>query len=205
MQYIGVKIQELRVKNGLSQEALADKLGVTRQSVSRWELGQALPELDKVVAISRLFGVTTDELLLEKENAVCTLNKNVLHLGSIYLVVKNFRQSIDFYEKLLSMRMSTINPGVFAEFYFDNQNISIMSESNLPGHNTTINDTTGHNDHKFVLNFWIPDLSAEYERVKSLNIGRITNIIQANSRYYFFNVYDPDGNVIEITGSYKPD
>ena len=62
---VGEKIQEHRMKNGLSQEVLADKLGVTRQSVSRWELGQALPELDKIVAISRLFKVTTDELLLE--------------------------------------------------------------------------------------------------------------------------------------------
>ncbi|MCL2531193.1 MAG: helix-turn-helix domain-containing protein [Oscillospiraceae bacterium] len=201
---VGEKIQEHRVKNGLSQEALADKLGVTRQSVSRWELGQALPELDKVVAVSRLFRVTTDELLLEKENAFSKPNKNVLHLSSVYLIVKNFQKSIDFYEKFLSMRMSSINPGVFAEFYFDNQNISIMSESNLPGHNTTINDTTGHNDHKFVLNFWIECLRCEHQRVKSLNIGEVTDIRNAHTDYWYFNVYDPDNNEIEITGGYEP-
>jgi len=195
---VGEKIQEHRVKNGLSQEGLADKLGVTRQSVSRWELGQALPELDKVVAISRLFHVTTDELLLEKENAFCQPNKNVLHLGCIYLVAKNFRQSVDFYEKFLSMRVSAITPGVFAQFYFDNKNIAIMSESNLPGH-----DTTGSGDSKFVLNFWIECLRCEHQRMKSLNIGKVTDIRNAHTDYWYFNVYDPDNNEIEITGGYE--
>jgi DNA-binding XRE family transcriptional regulator len=46
---IGVKIQEYRIKSGLSQELLADKLGVTRQSVSKWEVGQTLPEVDKII------------------------------------------------------------------------------------------------------------------------------------------------------------
>ena len=64
---ISKKIQEHREKNGLSQEMLAEKLGVSRQSVSKWELGQALPEVDKIVTMSRLFEVTTDELLILKE------------------------------------------------------------------------------------------------------------------------------------------
>ncbi len=57
------KIYELRKKEGLSQEALAEKLGVSRQSVSKWETGEATPEVTKLVAISKLFGVTTDYLL----------------------------------------------------------------------------------------------------------------------------------------------
>ena len=61
---IGYKIQEHREKNRLSQEMLAEKLGVSRQSVSKWELDQALPEIDKIVAMSKFFGVTTDELLM---------------------------------------------------------------------------------------------------------------------------------------------
>jgi len=67
---IGKKIQEHREKNGLSQEALAEKIGVSRQSISKWELGQALPEVDKIVALSRLFNTTTDELLIKQEG-VC--------------------------------------------------------------------------------------------------------------------------------------
>lgn len=57
------KIYELRKKEGLSQEALSEKLGVSRQSVSKWETGEATPEVSKLLAISKLFGVTTDYLL----------------------------------------------------------------------------------------------------------------------------------------------
>ena len=60
------KIIELRKKEGWSQEELAEKLSVTRQSVSKWEGAQSIPDLDKVVQMSRLFGVTTDYLLRDE-------------------------------------------------------------------------------------------------------------------------------------------
>ena len=67
------KIITLRKKAGWSQEELASQLGVTRQSVSKWEGAQSVPDLDKVVQMSRLFGVSTDYLLkdeLEEEEFV---------------------------------------------------------------------------------------------------------------------------------------
>lgn len=67
------KIITLRKKAGWSQEELASQLGVTRQSVSKWEGAQFVPDLDKVVQMSRLFGVSTDYLLkdeLEEEEFV---------------------------------------------------------------------------------------------------------------------------------------
>lgn len=66
---LGEKIYKLRTEQGLSQETLGEKLGVSRQSVSKWETDQSVPELDKVVAISEVFGVSTDYLLKEKEEA----------------------------------------------------------------------------------------------------------------------------------------
>ncbi len=69
---ISDKILNLRKENGLSQEAFAEKLGVSRQSVSKWESGAAMPDIDKIVSISEIFGVTTDYLL--KENTPRTLN-----------------------------------------------------------------------------------------------------------------------------------
>ena len=66
------KIVSLRKKAGWSQEELAEQLGVTRQSVSKWEGAQSIPDMDKVVQMSRLFGVTTDYLLkdeLEEQTA----------------------------------------------------------------------------------------------------------------------------------------
>lgn len=57
------KLMELRKQKGWSQEELGDKLGVTRQTVSKWELGATTPEMEKLAAISELFGITTDELI----------------------------------------------------------------------------------------------------------------------------------------------
>lgn len=61
------KIMDLRKKNGWSQEELGERLGVSRQSISKWESEQSLPELDKILLMSKLFGVTTDYLLKEEE------------------------------------------------------------------------------------------------------------------------------------------
>lgn len=60
---IADKIQKERKLNGMTQETLAQELGVSRQSVSKWESGQSLPELEKVVLLSELFDITTDYLL----------------------------------------------------------------------------------------------------------------------------------------------
>ena len=57
------RIQSLRKRSGLSQEQLAEAIGVSRQAVSRWETGAALPDAMNVLALSRLFGVTADYLL----------------------------------------------------------------------------------------------------------------------------------------------
>lgn len=60
---LGEKITDLRKKRGLSQEDLAITLGVSRQAVSKWELGDAMPDTDKVIALADYFDVTTDWLL----------------------------------------------------------------------------------------------------------------------------------------------
>ena len=54
------KILYCRKKAGLSQEALAEKLGVSRQAISKWETGESVPELSKLVLLARAFDVTTD-------------------------------------------------------------------------------------------------------------------------------------------------
>ena len=59
----GEKLQDIRKKAGMSQDALAEKLDVSRQAVSRWERDETLPETEKVVLLADLFCVTTDYLL----------------------------------------------------------------------------------------------------------------------------------------------
>ena len=63
---IGQKIIQLRNAADISQEQLAETLGVSRQSVSKWEMDQALPQIDKVLQLAEIFSVSTDELLLDK-------------------------------------------------------------------------------------------------------------------------------------------
>lgn len=64
---LGEKIQDLRRRNGMSQDALAEKLDTSRQAVSKWERDEAMPEPDRIVRIAQLFGVSTDYLLLQQE------------------------------------------------------------------------------------------------------------------------------------------
>ena len=61
------KLIKLRRQSGLSQEELGYKLNVTRQTVSKWELGQTTPEMDKLVSLSKVYGITLDELTSEEE------------------------------------------------------------------------------------------------------------------------------------------
>ena len=59
---IGKKIMDLRKKNGLSQEELAEKVGVARQTISKWELGETSPDLKQSKELSKIFKVSLDEL-----------------------------------------------------------------------------------------------------------------------------------------------
>lgn len=63
------KLQKLRKERGWSQEELASRIAVSRQAVSKWELGTAVPDTDNIVQLSKLFGVTTDYLI--KDNLDC--------------------------------------------------------------------------------------------------------------------------------------
>ena len=76
-------IYTLRTQKGMSQGDLADALEVSRQSVSKWETGGATPDLDKLVKMSELFGVTLDELVTgdasfrsEKSAHISTIRRN---------------------------------------------------------------------------------------------------------------------------------
>ena len=62
---LGQRIQQIRIEHSLSQQEFAEKLGTTRQTVSRWELDQTYPEIAKIVLISKVFSVTTDSILRE--------------------------------------------------------------------------------------------------------------------------------------------
>ena len=64
---IGEKIYSLRKKHNLSQEELANELNVSRQTVSKWEVGESCTDFDKIVPLCELFGISTEELLRDKK------------------------------------------------------------------------------------------------------------------------------------------
>ena len=74
-------ILELRMKNGFSQEELAEKVFVTRQAVSRWENGETLPNIETLKLLSKLFDVSINTLLALPEN--WSANAAVCHLRMI--------------------------------------------------------------------------------------------------------------------------
>ena len=70
------KLQLLRRQNGYSQEQLADKLGVSRQTVGKWETGQAIPELYRMVDLSDLYGVSIDRMVKDDQGCNLLLQRN---------------------------------------------------------------------------------------------------------------------------------
>ena len=91
---IGNKIMELRKKSGLSQEELAEKVGVARQTISKWELGETSPDLKQSKELSKIFKVSLDELvdndikdvLVEKTSNVEKLAGLILNLIKFFIV-----------------------------------------------------------------------------------------------------------------------
>ena len=65
---IGEKLRRLRIARQLSQEQLADKLQVSRQAISKWELGESMPDTENLILLSKFYGVSIDYLLLNELN-----------------------------------------------------------------------------------------------------------------------------------------
>lgn len=75
---IGNKLHKLRTDKGYNQEQIAEKLYVSRQAVSRWELGQTLPSIDNLIELSKLFQVSFEEILCMDDNPI---DENKLFAG----------------------------------------------------------------------------------------------------------------------------
>ena len=86
---VSEKILQLRKANGFTQEELAEKLNVSRQSVSKWESGQSVPELEKLVALSEIFQVSTDHLLKPSELDQLSIKTEMLEKKQQELAAEN--------------------------------------------------------------------------------------------------------------------
>ena len=79
---IGRKITQLRTAKGLSQEQLAEALDISRQSVSKWEVDQSLPQIDKVLQLAGLFGISTDALLRDSASVCASPQEHHHYFGT---------------------------------------------------------------------------------------------------------------------------
>ena len=88
---IGKKIMDLRKKNGLSQEELAEQVGVARQTISKWELGETSPDLVQAKKLSQIFSVSLDELTdNDIKNVLVEKTSNTEKLAGLILKLIKF-------------------------------------------------------------------------------------------------------------------
>ncbi len=140
--------------------------------------------------------------------------------GSIYLVVKDFDKSLDFYEKVLDMKVSATNGKRLAMLNYTGLNLCLLNryyDDQFPEQKETkgpIYDeydnmsaiANANNTKKVFINLGVEDLDKEYQRLVDLGIGiNMTPIRYLNvfSPYWYFTFMDPDGNPIEIAGGHK--
>lgn len=86
------RLLQLRKGMDLTQEQLAEKLNVSRQSISKWESGQAVPELEKIVALSVIFDVTTDSLLKPSEMDELSVKTEILEKQQQQMLIREKKQ-----------------------------------------------------------------------------------------------------------------
>ena len=87
---IAEKIKQLRKDNNMTQEDLAEKINVSRQTISKWETNIAIPDADNIVAISKLFNITTDELLDYKVQTVQKKKQFIIDMAVLLFGIIGF-------------------------------------------------------------------------------------------------------------------
>ena len=120
---IGEKISYLRSKYGLSQEELAEKLYVSRQSVSKWEMDQALPQVDKILQLCELFKVSSDELLREEIVLKSETKKSI----NVDATIKNKYFGTDGFRGEANVTLTSMHAykvGRFLGWYYSSYNSS---------------------------------------------------------------------------------
>ena len=87
---IAEKIKKLRKDNNMTQEDLAEKLNVSRQTISKWETDVVIPDADNIVSICKLFNITTDELLDYKVESVQKKRQFIIDMGVLLFGIIGF-------------------------------------------------------------------------------------------------------------------
>lgn len=122
------KILTLRKSRDLTQEQLAEKLNVSRQSISKWESGQSVPELEKILALSGIFDVTTDYLLKPSEIDELSVKTELLEKQQQQMLIREERrnQSIRCIMYSIGVYLLFFATYIIGHFYFEVWNPSVI-------------------------------------------------------------------------------
>lgn len=102
---LGQRLYNMRKANGLSQEKAAEVLGVTRQTISKWETDQTTPDFDKIIPLCKLYNISTDELLKGDADNTSCYDRSRYEIPKVNTQTDNSRQ-IDKYRKRSALLMS---------------------------------------------------------------------------------------------------
>lgn len=120
---LGERLYELRKKKGLSQEEVAEKLNVTRQSVSKWETDESKPDFDKIVPICELYEISTNELLNgtkeeKEEKEVEVINKDNKKKRALFITSAIFLYFLSIIWIIVSEVTFNLNEGIMIGGFF---------------------------------------------------------------------------------------
>ena len=174
---IGNRIQELRKQNNLSQEQLAEKIGVARQTISKWELGETYPDIDQSRQLSQIFNVSLDDLtnndirniLITKISNTEKLTKTIISILKIILLV-------------IIISVIVLVSIIYFREYFDVQPIETMQsiECTIDGEDYSyevwMNNETSNIIDKLVTN----DKDINIDTTKYINIEQILDDIEVD-------------------------
>ena len=107
------KLYELRKQKGFSQEELANRLNVSRQTISKWEVGESTPDMEKLVAISDLFEMSLDELVKGEEPKLAEPSEQIVK-SELYSDIKEHVLTVDNKKKAKKgIKIAGIILGIF--------------------------------------------------------------------------------------------
>jgi transcriptional regulator with XRE-family HTH domain len=119
----GIKLQALRKEKRISQEALAGQLNVSRQAVSKWETGEGYPEMETIIMISNLFGVTLDYLMKDNKEEEPLMSEDAITLSSVEL--EDFFRFKKRFAFIIALAVASIIVSVSLSVFFDDNNLAI--------------------------------------------------------------------------------
>lgn len=114
---VNEKIYNLRKEHNLSQEELADKLNVSRQTISKWELGESTPDFDKIVPICELFNISTEELLRDRKSIKKDDENKVDITKAVLICISIFFYFMALIGTIIAEEVLKLNDGLVASTF----------------------------------------------------------------------------------------